>query len=419
MLRRILFIAALVIAGEMVFGLPFHTARFFRFTLLEVFGFSNTQLGDLFAVYGITALLSYFPGGVLADYFSARRLITVSLVATGLGGFYMATIPGAVQMALLYGFWGITTIFMLWGAMIRATREWGGESSQGAAFGILESGRGLTAALVASIAAIAFAFMMPDDATMASDEERRQAFRTVIFLYSAFAIGAGLLAWIVIPESEVTTSIRRNPFQGMLEVISQPIIWAQACIIVCAYCFYKGSDNYSLYAVQVLGMDEVDAARLTATGAYVRPVAALAAGLIADRFNATRSIGVAFAVLLIVYGALSVLTPDMVGLPIIVMNIFVGLFAVFALRGIYFALLEETRTPRHITGTAVGMISLVGYTPEVFFASIAGRILDATPGAGGHMNLFMLLAAIAVAGILVVLWLMYLQRNNMESVPVS
>lgn len=419
MLRRILFIAALVIAGEMVFGLPFHTARFFRFTLLEVFGFSNTQLGDLFAVYGITALLSYFPGGVLADYFSARRLITVSLVATGLGGFYMATIPGAVQMALLYGFWGITTIFMLWGAMIRATREWGGESSQGAAFGILESGRGLTAALVASIAAIAFAFMMPDDATMASDEERRQAFRTVIFLYSAFAIGAGLLAWIVIPESEVTTSIRRNPFQGMLEVISQPIIWAQACIIVCAYCFYKGSDNYSLYAVQVLGMDEVDAARLTATGAYVRPVAALAAGLIADRFNASRSIGVAFAVLLIVYGALSVLTPDMVGLPIIVMNIFVGLFAVFALRGIYFALLEETRTPRHITGTAVGMISLVGYTPEVFFASIAGRILDATPGAGGHMNLFMLLAAIAVAGILVVLWLMYLQRNNMESVPVS
>lgn len=419
MLRRILFIAALVIAGEMVFGLPFHTARFFRFTLLEVFGFTNTQLGDLFAVYGVTALLSYFPGGVLADYFSARRLITVSLVATGLGGFYMATIPGAVQMALLYGFWGITTIFMLWGAMIRATREWGGKSSQGAAFGILESGRGLTAAIVASIAAIAFGFLMPDDATLASDEERRQAFRAVIFLYSAFAIGAGLLAWIVIPESKVTTSVRRNPFQGMLEVISQPIIWAQACIIVCAYCFYKGSDNYSLYAVQVLGMDEVDAARITAAGAYVRPIAALAAGLIADRLSATRSIGAAFAVLAIVYAALSVLTPDMVGLPIIVMNIFVGLFAVFALRGIYFVLLEETRTPRHITGTAVGMISLVGYTPEVFFASVAGRILDATPGAGGHMNLFMLLAAIAVVGVLVVLWLMYLQRNKMEPVPVS
>jgi sugar phosphate permease len=89
------------------------------------------------------------------------------------------------------------------------------------------------------------------------------------------------------------------------------------------------------------------------------------------------------------------------------------------LRGIYFALFEETRTPRHLTGTAVGVISLVGYTPEVFFAPVAGRILDATPGAGGHMNLFMLLAAIAVVGILVVLWLMYLQRNNVEPLPVS
>ena len=49
---------ALVLAGELIFGLPFHTARFFRPTFLEVFGFSNTQLGDVFAVYGITAMLA-------------------------------------------------------------------------------------------------------------------------------------------------------------------------------------------------------------------------------------------------------------------------------------------------------------------------------------------------------------------------
>ena len=93
-MRRIGFIAALVIAGELVFGLPFHVTRFFRPTFLEVFGFSNTELGDVFAVYGIAATLSFFPGGVLADYFSARKLITLALLSTGLGGLYMATIPG-------------------------------------------------------------------------------------------------------------------------------------------------------------------------------------------------------------------------------------------------------------------------------------------------------------------------------------
>ena len=94
-MRRIILIIVLIIAGEMVYGLPFHTARFFRPTLLDVFGFSNTQLGDLFAVYGITAMLSYFPGGALADRFSARFLLSASLFATAAGGLYMATIPAA------------------------------------------------------------------------------------------------------------------------------------------------------------------------------------------------------------------------------------------------------------------------------------------------------------------------------------
>ena len=48
-MRRVLHIMVLILAGEMIFSLPFHTARFFRPTLLEVFGFTNTQLGDVFA----------------------------------------------------------------------------------------------------------------------------------------------------------------------------------------------------------------------------------------------------------------------------------------------------------------------------------------------------------------------------------
>jgi sugar phosphate permease len=403
---------ALVIAGEMVFGLPFHVSRFFRPTMLDVFGFTNTQLGDLFAIYGITAMASYFPGGAIADRFSARFLLTASLVATGIGGFYMATIPGAVGMAVLYGFWGITTIFLFWGALIRATREWGGETSQGAAFGILESGRGVAAALFASLLVAIFAWYMPDDATLASDSTRRAGFQTVLLGYSAIAIGTGLFVWVVIPEPGEVSPMRRNPFANMLLVIGRPIVWAQAAIIVCAYCGYKCVDYYSLYAVQVLGKDEVEGARLLSYGAYVRPVAALAAGLIADRFDATRTIGIIFTLMAIVFAVLSQVTPETTAVSVIFLNIGVSLFAIFALRGIYFALLQETRTPRHITGAAVGMISLVGYTPEIFFAPIAGRILDADPGVGGFLDLFTLLAAISAAGVLCVAWLTVLKRKK-------
>jgi sugar phosphate permease len=409
---RYLYIAVLVIAGEMVFGLPFHTARFFRPTLLETFGFTNTQLGYVLGVYGVTAMLSYFPGGAIADRFSARTLLSASLFATSLGGLYMATLPGIVGFGLVYGFWGFTTIFLFWGALIRATREWGGKTSQGTAFGILEAGRGITAALFATLAVAVFALFMPDDATFATDAERRAGMRAVYLTYSAAAFAAGALAWFALSAPDEVTTTRRNPFANMLVVLRQPIVWAQAAVIICAYSCFKATDFYSQYVVIALGKDEVEGARLASYGAYVRPVAALAAGLIADRFNATRSIGAAFAVLAVVYFMLSMSVPDATAVGIIYANILVTLFAVFSLRGIYFALLAETRTPRHITGTAVGMISFVGYTPEIFFAWITGVILDADPGVAGFLNLFRFLSMIAAGGVVVIAWLLWLKRRQ-------
>ena len=403
---------ALIVAGEIVFGLPFHTARFFRPTLLEVFGFTNTQLGDLFAIYGVTAMISYFPGGALADRFPARSLLTASLFATGAGGLFMATIPPAMPMGLLYGFWGVTTIFLFWGALIRATREWGGESSQGVAFGVLEGGRGLVAALIASLALAVFASIMPENVSLASDEVRRNGMRSIILVYTAAAFIAGVLTWFTVPVPAAQAAVNRHPLHGMSVVLKRPVIWAHAAVIVCAYCGYKGLDNYSLYAVQVLGMDEVRGAALSTWGSWIRPVAAVVAGVLADRFDAARSIGVAFAVLAVSWVLLGLSSADAAALHIVYLNLFVTFFAVFALRGIYFALLEENRTPAYLTGAAVGLVSLVGYTPEIFFAPITGRILDANPGIVGFRHYFLFLAGIAVVGILVVLALLGLRRKG-------
>ena len=414
-MSRYLVMLTLVIAGEMVFGLPFHTARFFRPTLLDVFGFSNTQLGDLFAVYGVTAMLGYFPGGALADRFSARVLLTASLATSAAGGLYMATLPGAAEMAWLYGYWGITTIFLFWGALIRATREWGGTASQGVAFGVLEAGRGAVAAIVGTLAVSVLAWYLPVDATLATDAERRAGFRMVVMIYSAVTLGAGVLTWLMIPAANQVSNIRSNPLAGMGIVLRRPIIWAQAAVIVCAYCGYKGLDNYSLYAVQVLGMDEVEGARLATYGAYVRVVAPIVAGLMADRFDAARSIGMSFAIVAGIFLLLYALSPVGTALYIIYLNLFVSFFAVFALRGIYFALLEENRTPKFLTGAAVGMVSVVGFTPEIFFAPIAGRILDANPGVVGHQNYFLFLAVIAALGVVVIAWLLWLRRSGEAS----
>ena len=411
-MSRYLLMITLVLAGEIIFGLPFHTARFFRPTLLETFGFTNTQLGDVFAVYGVLAMIAYYPGGVLADRFSARSLLTVSLVATGAGGFYMASYPGMWGMALLYGYWGVTTILLFWAALIRATREWGGTTSQGRAFGVLDGGRGLAAALFASLGVVLLAWGLPDNAMLASNEERRAAYRAVILMYSFASIAMAVPTWLLIPPAKHAGDSSITAFKGAALITTRPLVWAQAAIIICAYCGYKGLDNFSLYAVQVLGMDEVQGAKLSTYGAWVRPFAAIAAGFIADRWMASKTIGALFIVMLVSYSLLSMALPEGTGLTLIYANIFVSFFAVFGLRGVYYALLEENRTPAYLTGAVTGMVSFIGYTPEIFFTPITGRILDANPGVVGHQNYFLFLAAVSAVGAGVAAWLIRLQRDE-------
>ena len=129
-------IIGLVVAGEIIFGLPFHIARFFRPTMLGVFGLTNAELGDAIAVYGVTAMISYFPSGLIADRFSARKLMSFSLFATGLGGVWMSAIPGKSVLFVLFGFWGITTILLFWSAMITRYARMGRKICTGQGFWI-------------------------------------------------------------------------------------------------------------------------------------------------------------------------------------------------------------------------------------------------------------------------------------------
>ena len=109
-----------------------------------------------------------------------------------------------------------------------------------------------------------------------------------------------------------------------------------------------------------------------------------------------------FAALVLCYGLLGLLAPSPTLIFIILGNIVVSYFGVYALRGVYFALLEETRVPSKRTGAAVGLISVIGYTPDIFFGAITGRLLDRSPGVTGHQHYFILLTCIAAAGMIAV-----------------
>lgn len=412
---RIVF--SLIFAGEMIFSLPFHVARFFRPALLDSFTLSNTDLGDSFAVYGVIAMICYFPGGMLADKFSARHLLSASLLATAAGGLYFAQVPDATGLTLLFGYWGITSILLFWAGMIKATREWGGASNQGRAFGLLDGGRGLVAAAMSSIAVLLFANFISPDSNEVSLEEKMDGIKAVIYFYTATTAVAALFIWRYIPASDNRSTKASSVSQAVFEAISSKKVWLQAFIIICSYCAFKASDNYGLYLVNVLSMDQVSAATFTSLTAYLRPVGAICAGFLADRFTASSVIKWSFLVLTVVYILLALSWPEGVLYKLAIFSLVSSYLAVFALRGVYFALVEECRINSYMTGTAVGFISLIGFTPDVFFSSVTGRILDAHEGIKGFEYYFLFMMAVSLLGLVLAIMLNRINRRAREIKP--
>jgi len=155
--------AALIIAGEAIFLLPFIVMRVFKPIIRDVFRISDLEIGEAQALYGITALLSYFLGGFIADKWEAKGLLSISLILTSFGGIVMTTIPSVLVFKISYALWGVSTIFLFWSALIKATRQWGNENNQGLSFGLLDGGRGLFAAIIALSGAAILSYFFPEE----------------------------------------------------------------------------------------------------------------------------------------------------------------------------------------------------------------------------------------------------------------
>ncbi len=398
----------LIIAGEAVFILPFHVTRFFRPSVLETFNLSATELGVIQGVYGVLAMLAYFPGGPIADRFPARKLMALSLWLTAAGGLYMSTFPDYRGAIILWGFFGVSTILFFWAALIRACRDWGGHTQQGRAYGLLDAGRGLLAAILASLGVMLFSLSFPEGYAVASDADKTEALRTIILVYVGITAAAGVLVWFVIsdghpqeePELDEWKPGLESTSRHIMRVLSIPAVWLQALVILCAYISYKGFDNYTLFAVQAYGFDEVEAARIATIGAWVRPFAAIAAGLTGDRLSPSRTIAYLFALLLASHLFFALTTPIPGAAWVILTNILLTCIAIYGFRGLYFALFEEAQVPAAATGTAVGFVSVIGYTPDIFVTLVAGILIDRSPGLVGHQHFYMFLAISALVGLI-------------------
>jgi nitrate/nitrite transporter NarK len=379
-------------AGESIYLLPYALRRDYRRTLIEALGLPNeAAIGAIYSVFGILCLCAYPAGGWLADRVSPRVLLPVSLALTAIGGAVLATLPSSlVTLYGLFAFWAVSTVLLFWAALIKATRAWGGESAQGRAFGLLDGGRGLVAAVVASLGLQLFAVLGGGAVGL----------RAVIVLYTAACLLGAAATWMALPAEPGQMSDQRPTTSGteLREVLRRPNVWLLGGVIFCAYSAYYGTYYFAGFASVAHGQSEAGGAAVSVFSIWFRPVVPLVAGLAADRVGSRAVVVWSFAILVVAFSTLSLVPPEVGGLPFLYVEASTIAAATFALRGVYYALLAEGGLPPHLTGTAVGVVSLIGYAPDVLTPYAWGQLLDALPGAAGYRVLFGSLAAGSLVG---------------------
>ena len=387
----------LVLAAGAIYPI-LYLRQVYQTTMLEVFQINHSELGYLYSMLGTIFLLSYLPSGWLADRIAPRFLIFFSLVATGALGLWYSTAPGMSSLLVIFGCWGLTTGLTFWASVLKRVKMIARQSEQGRFFGILDGGRGLVEALLATVALALFAL-----ATETRGESAAEGFRHVVYLYSFTCIAIGfVLVLLKDPKSmEATKPVEKGRFNLLADLatlVKIPELWLVTAIVFCGYHIFWATYSFSDY-LQGSGMTAVMAGTITTIKLWMRPIGGIGGGWLGDKFSNVSVLIVAMLLASLgVFGLILFPALNSLGL-LIATVIFIGLMT-YAIRGLYWAILDTCDIPLRITGLAIGIVSVIGYLPDAFIPLINGYLTEHFPGALGYKLYFGYVGSVGLIGTL-------------------
>lgn len=371
--------------------------------LREALGQNNTQFGMSMSLFGTLAAILYIPGGWIADRFSHRKLFTASSIGCGILGLWLSTMPSFAATMVIHALWAVTNIGMFWPTMTKAVSLLEEKDGQGKIFGFFEGARGV--------------FVLVMWLGLMQVFEKMGGITAVIIALSILSIVCGVISFFFMEDNVGEgTSSNESVIKDMLTAIKTPSAWIVALVIFTIYATYSSSSYMQAYGQNILGMSAVAAGYVGILRKdVIRLIGAPLSGIISDKMGGrcTLLIGI-FDILFI--ASLIVLLVLPVGAEFTVITVIVMVissFAIYGMRGMYYAIIGEIGTPKKIYGAVAGFAMFIGFLPDAFNATLCGYWLDAYPGAQGYRFIFIyMLATMVVCLVLVGILLRYIKKNK-------
>jgi MFS family permease len=393
----------LVLAAGAIYPV-LYLRQVYQSSMIVALSIDNEQLGYLYSILGAAFVISYLPSGWLADRLSPRWLISMSLLGTGAFALWYATLPSFHTLLVIFCGFGVTTGLTFWAALLKRVKMLAGKQEQGRFFGVLDGGRGLIEALLATIAISLFAYF-----TQQRGQTQAEGLQQVIHLYAYTCLAIGVaLALLRDPQQrdeppEENTRTKGHLLQDIMLLARLPELWLITAIVFCGYHFFWATYSFSAYLEEGgLGLSATMAGVITTIKLWMRPVGGIGGGWLGDKFTNLRVL--TWALVLAAGGMLGLIflpKLQMVSV-VVVLVVFIGLMT-YAIRGLYWAILDQCPIPERITGLAIGIISVVGYSPDVLLPLINGWVTQSFAGMLGYQIYFAYVLVMGSFGVLAAL----------------
>ena len=389
-------LALIVVAAGAIYPL-LYLRQNFELSILEAFNITQTQLRYCSSMLGLIFMISYVPSGWLADRFSSRKLLAYSLFATALLGIWFSTMPSYNTLLIIYGAWGLATGLTFGSAHIKLVTMLAKKDQQGRFFGILDGGRGLVEALLATVAVAMFAYALSQQSGSTTI-----ALTQVIYFYVGVLLVISPLVYWLLDDLEDSTDVdavqTKSVFrEDLMVLLRRREIWLCAICLICGYQLFYATYSFSAYLQQHFGLSAVMVGTITLAKLWMRPIGGIAAGFIGDWSNPEKVLSITLVLASIALAMMAFLPATSAILLMVSVVLLVGLLT-YAVRGLYWATLGGCNISKKIKGLAIGIISMIGYAPESYLPLISAALIEQYPGGLGYKIYYLIISACGLVG---------------------
>lgn len=398
--KRYVAITALGLVYGTMFNLPYIKYVFYD-AMIDGMGVSNTKLGLLLTVYTIISTIGLVPGGWIADKFKTKGIIVGSAVLNGfICFFFMFTMRNYVCAMITWIVSAIAGVTAFWAAILKAVRVISPSEEQGRAFGFWEGVCGLSATIGNFVAL--YIFSRFDDSTTAL--KGAVASMGVMCMIGAF------LVWLLYDENMVSTDETGEPqkkvsVKEMLQVFKLPKMYLCCAIVFCSYGFFSSQSFLTPYFTSVLGAAVTFSGILAIFRSYgLKILGGPIGGVIADKLHSPSKLAIGCYILMalsVIYIANASGGSNLITI-LTVLTLVLATIC-FMARGTMWATIDEAGIPPEISGTAISIVSIIGFNiPDTFLPPLLGSWLDKY-GNQGYQYIFRFLIGLCAVGVIAAL----------------